>query len=772
MDDKPTYEELEQRIKELQKDALERKQGEEALQESEEKFRLAFENAVHAIYWANPETGLITDCNKAAETLLEKRRDEIIGQHQTRLHPPHKAEYYSNMFRRHIERKGSVDEEAEVITKSGKIIPVHITASVTLVGGKPIIQGIFRDITERKRAEEELREREERYRHITEAVTDYIYTVRIQDGSPVETIHGPACVAVTGYGVEDFEANPYLWIQMVHEEDRQGVEELAALILSGEEVAPLEHRIIRKDGAVRWVRNTPVPNYDSLGRPLSYDGLIQDITERKRTQEALRESQKRYKELWDDAPVAYHTLDTRGIIKQVNQTEIDMLGYTKDEMVDKPIFEFILPEQRKEAEARFRLKLAGENVPRKDDRIYVKKDGSKMYVSIDDVLEYDSNGKAIGVRTTMVDVSERKRAEEVLRESEKKYTTLVESSLTGIYIDQDEQIVFANNRFAEIYRYRREELTGIQSWRLVHPEDRALSDVIRKRRLKGQDAPQDYNARGLTKDGETIWIKRRNRRIEYKGRAAILGNIVDITEQKRAEEELRKINEELKNFVHIVSHDLKTPIISIQGFSSRLLKVFQDKLGDQGRRYLEQIKASSRRMEVLVSDLLKLSWIGQVVSTFKDISSIEIVKNVTSALQDRLKESDIELVVADHLPAISCDGERIYQVFENLLVNAIKFTGGAKNPQIEIGYEDRGDFHQFYVRDNGIGIDPKYHRRIFELFHRLKLIEDEEGTGLGLAIVERIVSNHGGKVWVESEKGKGSIFYFTLPKAPSPVTHL
>jgi PAS domain S-box-containing protein len=105
MDDKPTYEELEQKIKELQKDALERKRGEEALQESEEKFRLAFENALDAIYWANPEIGLITDCNKAAETLLEKRRDEIIGQHQTRIHPPQKAEYCSNMFRRHIEGK-------------------------------------------------------------------------------------------------------------------------------------------------------------------------------------------------------------------------------------------------------------------------------------------------------------------------------------------------------------------------------------------------------------------------------------------------------------------------------------------------------------------------------------------------------------------------------------------------------------------------------------------------------------------------------------------
>ncbi len=366
---------------------------------------------------------------------------------------------------------------------------------------------------------------------------------------------------------------------------------------------------------------------------------------------------------------------------------------------------------------------------------------------------------------------EHKRMEEVLRESEEKYSKLVENSLTGIYIDQDEKIVFANNRFADIYRYPREELIGIESWRLVHPEDRSLTDKTRARRLKGEEAPSEYEARGLTKNGETIWIKRRNTSIEYKGRPAILGNAVDITEQKQAEEELRKINEELKNFVHVVSHDLKTPIISIQGFSSRLLKNYQEKLGEKGRVYLEHIKTSGRRMEVLVSDLLALSKIGRVVSNLKDISSHEIVKNLTSDLQDRVKEKGIELVVAHNLPTISCDGERIYQVFQNLLVNAIKFMGDTESPQIEIGYADMGDFHQFSVRDNGIGIDPKYHRRIFEIFHRLKKIEDEEGTGIGLAIVYRIVTDHDGKVWVKSEKGKGAIFYFTLPKDPSLVRH-
>ncbi|MBW1739645.1 MAG: PAS domain S-box protein [Deltaproteobacteria bacterium] len=160
------------------------------------------------------------------------------------------------------------------------------------------------------------------------------------------------------------------------------------------------------------------PVKDASGKVEGLVLCLVNVTERIKAEEALRESQKLYKALWDDAPVAYHTLDTRGVITQVNQTEIDMLGYTRGEMVGKPIFEFILPEQRKEAEERFRLKLAGEPIPRHDNRIYVKKDGSKIYVSIDDALEYGSDGKVLGVRTTMVDVTERKRDEEALQRSE------------------------------------------------------------------------------------------------------------------------------------------------------------------------------------------------------------------------------------------------------------------------------------------------------------------------------------------------------------------
>jgi signal transduction histidine kinase len=135
-----------------------------------------------------------------------------------------------------------------------------------------------------------------------------------------------------------------------------------------------------------------------------------------------------------------------------------------------------------------------------------------------------------------------------------------------------------------------------------------------------------------------------------------------------------------------------------------------------------------------------------------------------------LKKNGVELVVDEGLPTISCDKERLHQVFQNLIVNAIKFTRASETPRIEVGYEHKENLHQFFVRDNGIGIDPQDHQKIFEKFERLEEQEDEEGTGLGLAIVERIVKSHGGKIWVESEKGKGATFYFTLPKNPQEAS--
>jgi PAS domain S-box-containing protein len=361
------------------------------------------------------------------------------------------------------------------------------------------------------------------------------------------------------------------------------------------------------------------------------------------------------------------------------------------------------------------------------------------------------------------EAAERKRAEVALRESEERLQIVLDTIQAGIVVIDPEAhvIVGVNAAAGKMVGASMKLILGSGCHKYICPAGKGQCPIT--------DLRQDFeNTESvlLTADGKEVPILKTVVPVTLAGRQHLLESFVDIAERKQAEEELEKANEELKSFVHVVSHDLKNPIMSIQGFSHLLRRKCQEALGEKGRSYVDQIETSAHRMEVLVSDLVNLSRVGRVVATFKDVSSLGIVRKVTSHLQDRLKQSRIQLTVADNLPIAHCDEERIYQVFENLLVNSIKFMGDTEERKIQIGYEDTADLHQFYVRDSGIGIDPKHHRRIFGIFDRLNEVEDNEGTGLGLSIVEKIVNNHGGKVWVKSEKGTGATFYFSLPKVP------
>ncbi len=236
-------------------------------------------------------------------------------------------------------------------------------------------------------------------------------------------------------------------------------------------------------------------------------------------------------------------------------------------------------------------------------------------------------------------------------------------------------------------------------------------------------------------------------------------------EEKTAQ--LSRSNEELNTFVYSVSHDLKAPIISLQGFSSLLMKEYEDSLGDMGKMYIDRILKNSERMGTLIENLLELSRIGRIEGQEELVSVSEVVSDVVDELAIQLEERGTRLIVKDKMPTISCDHTRISQVFANLIGNANKFMGEDNdNPTIEVGCEKQNGYHKFYVRDNGIGIDEEYHEKVFQIFQRLDDI-DTEGTGIGLAIVKKIVENFGGNIWVDSAKGKGTTVYFTMPATES-----
>jgi len=229
-------------------------------------------------------------------------------------------------------------------------------------------------------------------------------------------------------------------------------------------------------------------------------------------------------------------------------------------------------------------------------------------------------------------------------------------------------------------------------------------------------------------------------------------------------QELSKSNEELNAFVYTVSHDLKAPVVSLQGFSSLLMNDHADCLDENGKMYVERIQKNSERMGILIESLLELSRVGRAKNQEELVEISDVISGVTNELSVQLEERGTKLMVMDDMPTIWCDRVRIGQIFSNLIGNANKFMGdNNKNPTIEVGHNVQNGYHKFYVKDNGIGINEEYHEKIFHIFQRLDDIETE-GTGVGLAIVKKIVESSGGRIWVDSVEGSGTTIYFTLPK--------
>jgi PAS domain S-box-containing protein len=229
---------------------------------------------------------------------------------------------------------------------------------------------------------------------------------------------------------------------------------------------------------------------------------------------------------------------------------------------------------------------------------------------------------------------------------------------------------------------------------------------------------------------------------------------------------LQESNRELEDFTYVVSHDLKEPLRGIEGFSAFLAEDYGEQIGEEGRRYLDNVRESAIRMKRLIEELLELSRITRVRGERQPVEASALIADVISDLEYSIREKGVELRVQPGLPAVIAEPVRLREVFKNLISNAVKFSdesGGI----VEVGSQDADGAVQFFVRDNGIGIDEQYHERIFQIFQRLNRREDYEGTGAGLTICKKIVEAHGGRIWVESAAGEGSTFHFTIP-APQP----
>ncbi|HEX2974547.1 MAG TPA: PAS domain S-box protein [Bacteroidales bacterium] len=379
------------------------------------------------------------------------------------------------------------------------------------------------------------------------------------------------------------------------------------------------------------------------------------------------------------------------------------------------------------------------------------------------------SGVQIGIG---IDISERRKTEATLRENEQRLQGLFNNAAIGIVItDSEDHISVVNDHLCDILGYTHEELTGKNITELTAPEDRSLSDSVNYRLHSGELKTIDYEKRYLKRDGSPLWVHVTTSTVVDPSGKHInsIRTVEDISVRKAAEEAIRlsaemlsKKNEELTQFIHTVSHDLKSPLVTIKSFTAYLREDIEQDNKEAQARDIGYIGNAADRMGRLLDELLELSRIGRKEKPKSEFPMKEIAQSAVDLVAGRISQRGVNVAITGPDVMLYGHQERLLQLYQNLIDNAVKFMGNQPEPLIEIGsFAENRNKVVLFVRDNGSGIDPKYHKRVFGLFE--KLDNKAEGSGLGLALIKRIVEVHGGEIRVDSEgRGKGATFFFTL----------
>jgi len=493
---------------------------------------------------------------------------------------------------------------------------------------------------------------------------------------------------------------------------------------------------------------------------------IKDITERKRAEEALRESEERYKNLFQNNHAVMLIIDPdNAAILDVNPAACVYYGWSREELLKKKIDEInTLTTEEVYAE----MQLA-----RTEKRNHFIFKHRRADGSIRDVDVYSGPlvmaGKDL-LYSIVHDITDRKRAEELLRTSEAKYRLVVENANEAIAVAQDGMLKFVNRMAIDLTGYSEQDLTSRPFPEFVHPDDRGMVVEHYLRRLKGDVSQSRYVFRLMVRDGSIKWLEISAVLFDWEGNPATLNFFSDVTERKKAEEEIRRKakdlqekNDELTRFTAAVLHDLRSPLITIQTFQGYLEQDIPSQDAARIKKDLGYIRNAADKIGRLIDELLRLSRIGRIINPSEDASLQAIVQEALDLVAGRITKRGVRVDITEEPVLLWGDRTRLVEVFLNLVDNAAKFMGAEPAPRVEIGVEQAGGEMVLYVRDNGIGIDPRVQPILFSLFQ--KLDPETEGMGIGLALVRRIVELHGGRIWVESEgPGKGATFRFTLAK--------
>lgn len=483
---------------------------------------------------------------------------------------------------------------------------------------------------------------------------------------------------------------------------------------------------------------------------------------------------------FEAASQAIIAVSREGLIGLVNRRTEEMFGYSRAELIGQPL-EMLVPESYRGAHAEHRAEYFHDPRVRTMgvgmDLSGLRKDGTRFPVEIGlSYVESEEGTLALGL---VNDITERKNAEAAIarknaeiRDSEAQLRSYLEAASQAILaVSAAGKIVLTNRATEEMFGYRREELLGAdlemllpRRFRAAHVTQRAGFDA--SPRVRAMDAGLDLW--GRRKDGTEFPVDVGLSYIETAGGNLALGLVTDITERKRAvdeiaaaNDELRRSNSELEQFAYLASHDLQEPLRMITSYLNLLERRCRGKLDEDGTEFLNYAVEGAERMKRLIRDFLAVSRISRQSLVLEPSEVGEMVQDALQNLQTAIEENHAAIVL-EPLPSIPADPGLLSQVFQNLIANGIKFHG-KRTPEIRISATERGVEWVFAVGDNGIGIESRHAERIFRIFERLHETGEYSGSGIGLAVCKKIVERHGGRIWFESQPGAGSVFYFTIP---------
>ncbi|MGE0082597.1 MAG: PAS domain S-box protein, partial [Thiohalomonadaceae bacterium] len=521
------------------------------------------------------------------------------------------------------------------------------------------------------------------------------------------------------------------------------------------------------------------------GEVIGVFAAARDISERLRAEAALREANAYNRRLIEASLDPLVTIGPNGTITDVNAATEKATGCSREELIGTDFSDYFTEPER----ARAGYRQAFEQGFVVDYPLEIRRsDGHVTPVLYNAAVYRDERGEVQGVFAAARDISARKRAEEEAQRLGRRNELLLQSAGEGIYgLDRQGRCTFMNPAGAAMLGYAPEELVG-----------RSLHEVIHHSRADGTPYPVEecrvhtaYTEATVFRGTDEVFWRRDGRAfpVEYVSTPIIedgrlTGAVVaflDITERKEAEEALRRLNreldervkartaeleeanKELESFSYSVSHDLRTPLRAIDGFSKILLVEHRDKLDEDGKRLLGIVRENTEKMGQLISDILAFSRTSRAALTKMPVDMRVLIAEVW----DELRVLEPERAYDFHLGALPpAEGDRalLRQVFSNLLANAVKFTRGREVARIEVTGEQTDSEVVYHVRDNGVGFDMRYVDRLFGVFQRLHSATEFEGTGIGLAVVKRIIVRHGGRVWAEGRPGEGATFHVALPR--------